>query len=73
MRFTEGVEHDQDAVLLDVPDEQTPAVVRALVEDGCDVHEAVVHERTLEEVFFAMTRGQDDESGLLEPGTEVVR
>jgi hypothetical protein len=46
-------------VLLDVPAERTPHVVRALVEDGLDVHEAVITERTLEEVFFEMTRLQN--------------
>jgi ABC-2 type transport system ATP-binding protein len=56
MRFTERAELDGDAVLLDTADEQTPAVIRALVDDGLDVHEAVVAERTLEEVFFEMTR-----------------
>ena len=82
MRFTEKAELDGDAVLLDVPDERTPDVVRALVGDGLDVREAVVTERTLEEVFFAMTRDQDldaetdqhdTDSGLVEPGTEISR
>jgi ABC-2 type transport system ATP-binding protein len=74
MRFTENAELDGDAVLLDLPDEQTPDVVRALVGDGLDVHEAVVTERTLEEVFFSMIRDEiDPDSGLVEPGTEVLR
>jgi ABC-2 type transport system ATP-binding protein len=82
MRFSENAELDGDAVLLDVPDERTPEVVRALVGDGLDVHEAVVTERTLEEVFFALTRDQvldpgpeenDTDSGLVEPGTEILR
>ena len=82
MRFTENAELDGDAVVLDVPDERTPEVVRALVEDGLDVREAVVTERTLEEVFFAMTRDQtrdqtldsnDPDHGLAEPGTEILR
>ncbi len=78
MRFTESAALDGDAVVLDVPDEQTPDVVRALVGDGLDVREAVVTERTLEEVFFAMTREQNDtppdlHRGLVEPGTEILR
>jgi ABC-2 type transport system ATP-binding protein len=74
MRFTENAELDGDAVLLDLPDEQTPEVVRALVDDGLDVHEAVVTERTLEEVFFSMIRDEiDPDRGLVEPGTEVLR
>jgi ABC-2 type transport system ATP-binding protein len=86
MRFTENAEVDGDAVVLDVPEERTPDVVRALVGDGLDVHEALVTERTLEEVFFAMTRDQthdragdrsldqnDPDSGLVEPGTEILR
>jgi ABC-2 type transport system ATP-binding protein len=37
----------------------TPEIVRALVEAGIDVHEIRSVERTLEEVFFEMTSGQD--------------
>ena len=75
LRFTESAELAGDAVLLDVPDRRTPEVVRALVGDGVDVHEAVVTERTLEEVFFEMTRGESTpDNGLTEkPGTEVSR
>jgi len=51
----EAVRLDGDAVLLDVPAESTPHVVRALVTEGLDVHEARISERTLEEVFFEMT------------------
>jgi ABC-2 type transport system ATP-binding protein len=74
MRFTEKAQLDGDAVLLDVPDERTPEVIRALVGDGLDVHEAIVSERTLEEVFFEMTRHEvETDRGLVEPGTEVLR
>ena len=75
MRFTESAELDGDAVLIDVPDRRTPDVVRALVGVGVDVHEAVVTERTLEDVFFEMTRLETTtERGLVEePGTEVLR
>jgi ABC-type multidrug transport system ATPase subunit len=51
----DAVRVEGDAVLLDLPPERTPAVVRALVTEGLDVHEATVSERTLEEVFFEMT------------------
>jgi ABC-type multidrug transport system ATPase subunit len=72
--FTESASLEGDAVLLDVPDRRTPEVVRALVEDGVDVHEAVVHERTLEEVFFEMTRDTRPDGGLMEePETEVLQ
>jgi ABC-2 type transport system ATP-binding protein len=75
MRFTGSAELDGEAVLLDVRDERTPEVVRALVDAGVDVHEAVVTERTLEDVFFEMTRvGTHSEHGLFEEsGTEVRR
>jgi ABC-type multidrug transport system ATPase subunit len=75
LRFTEAAQLDGEAVLLDVPDQRTPEVVRALVDDGVDVHEAVVTERTLEEVFFEMTRTENPlDDGLVdEPGTEVLR
>jgi ABC-2 type transport system ATP-binding protein len=51
----EAVEQADEALLLDVPEERTPEIVRALVAEGLDVHEARITERTLEEVFFEMT------------------
>ena len=51
----DAVQLDRDAVLLDVPAERTPRVVRSLVSEGLDVHEVRISERTLEEVFFEMT------------------
>jgi len=51
----DAVQLDRDAVLLDVAAEEMPQVVRALVTEGLDVHEATVSERTLEDVFFEMT------------------
>jgi ABC-2 type transport system ATP-binding protein len=72
--LTEAAELDGDAVLLDIPEHRTPEVVRALVTHGVDVHEAVVTERTLEEVFFEMTGTQDeDHEALVAPRTEIVR
>ena len=74
MRFTDNVQLDGDDVVLDLPDEQTPDVVRALVGEGLDVHEVVVSERTLEEVFFEMTgHEQATDGGLTEPRAEVSR
>jgi len=55
----DAVQLEGDAVVLGVPADRMPQVVRALVTEGLDVHEAGVSERTLEEVFFEMT-----ESGL---------
>jgi ABC-type multidrug transport system ATPase subunit len=60
MRFTDAVELEADAVLLDLAPERTPEVVRAMVAEDVDLHEAVVTERTLEEVFFEMTRAADE-------------
>ncbi len=51
----DAVRLEQDAVLLDVPSERAPDVVRALVAEDVDVHEVTVSERTLEEVFFELT------------------
>jgi ABC-type multidrug transport system ATPase subunit len=58
----ERVGTDGDAVLLDVPAERTPEVVRDLVTERLDVLEVGMSERTLEDVFFEMT-----ESGLDAP------
>jgi ABC-2 type transport system ATP-binding protein len=51
----EAVQLDHDAVLIDVPAERTPEIIRALVAEDVAVHEARISERTLEEVFFEMT------------------
>ena len=51
----DAVQLDGEAVLVDVPAERMPEVVRAFVTEGLDVHEARISERTLEEVFFEMT------------------
>jgi len=70
----DAVQLDRDAVLLDLPPERTPAVVRALVTEGLDVHEATVSERTLEEVFFEMTdTGLHTRAGELDTAMEAVR
>jgi ABC-type multidrug transport system ATPase subunit len=58
----DAVRVDGDRVLLDLDPEQAPRLVRALVEDGVEVHEVRGVERTLEEVFFEMTR--DEREGM---------
>jgi ABC-2 type transport system ATP-binding protein len=60
----DAVQLDGPAVLVDAPPERMPDVVRALVTEGLDVHEATVSERTLEEVFIEMT-----DTGLRDPQT----
>ena len=50
-----------DRVLLDLEPSQAPELTRALVADGIDVHEVSTVERTLEEVFFEMTRDNEME------------
>jgi ABC-type multidrug transport system ATPase subunit len=66
----ESVQLDGEAVLLDVPAERTPEVVRELVAAGLDLHEVGISERTLEDVFFEMT-----DTGLhtQAPSLETVR
>jgi ABC-2 type transport system ATP-binding protein len=50
-----------DRLLLDIGPEEAPRLTRALVEEGVDVHEVRHTERTLEEVFFEMTREEQEE------------
>jgi ABC-2 type transport system ATP-binding protein len=70
----DAVQLDGDAVLVDVPAERTPSVVRALVTEGLDVHEVRISERTLEEVFFEMTdAGLHPQVADLDPRLESVR
>jgi ABC-type multidrug transport system ATPase subunit len=52
----DGVRVDGDRLRLDVPAERAPEVVRELVAAGVDVHEISASERTLEEIFFEMTK-----------------
>ncbi|MGY2875980.1 ABC-type multidrug transport system ATPase subunit [Marmoricola sp. URHA0025 HA25] len=69
-----AVQLDGNAVLLDVPVERTPEVVRALVTEGLDVHEATISERTLEDVFFEMTdTGLHPRAADLTTSLETVR
>ena len=52
----DGVHMDGDRMLVDLGPEQAPDLVRELVAGGVAVHEVTTVERTLEEVFFEMTR-----------------
>lgn len=51
----EAVQVDGAAVVLDVPTERTPEVARGFVDEGLDLHEVRISERTLEDVFLEMT------------------
>ena len=77
MRFTESTRQlDGDAVLLDVPDRpHARAGPRTRRLTGSTSTRSVVTERTLEEVFFEMTRidHQPDDGLVEESGTEVLR
>jgi ABC-type multidrug transport system ATPase subunit len=48
---------DDGALELSAPPDAAPAVARALVESGVDVHELRALERDLEDVFFELTGG----------------
>jgi ABC-2 type transport system ATP-binding protein len=51
----DGVERVDDGVRLEVGADQAPALTRALVDAGADVHEVRAQERSLEEVFLDLT------------------
>jgi len=53
----DGVERVDDGVRLDVGADQAPALTRALVAAGAEVHELRARERSLEEVFLDLTGG----------------
>lgn len=71
----DAVHLERDAVLVDVPADRMPHVVRAFVTEGLDVHEATISERTLEDVFFEMTAtpGPHPQAGLDTTSLETVR
>jgi ABC-type multidrug transport system ATPase subunit len=54
----DGVHLDGDRVLVDLGPDHAPELVRELVAGGVAVHEVTSVERTLEEVFFEMTRSE---------------
>jgi ABC-2 type transport system ATP-binding protein len=55
-----GVQLDGERLLVDLAPDRAPELVRELVAGGVEVHEVGSVERTLEEVFFEMTRGRTD-------------
>jgi ABC-2 type transport system ATP-binding protein len=57
----DGVHLDGDRMLVDLEPDHAPDLVRELVAGGVDVLEVTSVERTLEEVFFEMTRNEMDE------------
>src|SRR3954452_11088042 len=54
----DGVHVDGDRMLVDLGPDHAPELVRELVAGGVAVHEVTSVERTLEEVFFEMTRNE---------------
>ena len=54
----DGVHLDGDRMLVDLTPDRAPELVRELVAGGVEVHEVGSVERTLEEVFFEMTRNE---------------
>jgi ABC-type multidrug transport system ATPase subunit len=54
----DGVHLGGDRVLVDLDPDRAPELVRALVAGGVQVHQVGSVERTLEEVFFEMTRDE---------------
>jgi hypothetical protein len=54
----DGVHLDGERMLVDLAPERAPELVRELVSGGVQVHEVGSVERTLEEVFFEMTRNE---------------
>ena len=56
----DGVHLDGRRMLVDLTPDRAPELVRALVAGGVQVHEVRSVERTLEEVFFEMTRNEPE-------------
>ena len=54
----DGVHLDGDRILVDLTPDRAPELVRELVAGDVQVHEVGSVERTLEEVFFEMTRNE---------------
>src|SRR4051794_6045580 len=54
----DAVRLDGERLLVDLAPDRAPELVRRLVAEGVDVHEVGSVERTLEEVFFEMTRDE---------------
>jgi ABC-2 type transport system ATP-binding protein len=58
----DGVRVDGERMLIDLEPDRAPELVRELVAGGVQVHEVTSVERTLEEVFFEMTRNEQMEA-----------
>ena len=54
----DGVHVDGERLLVDLAPDRAPELVRQLVAGGVAVHEVGSVERSLEEVFFEMTRNE---------------
>jgi ABC-2 type transport system ATP-binding protein len=67
----DGVHVDGERLLVDLDASRAPELVRELVAGGVEVHEVGSTERTLEEVFFEMTR--DDMSNEIGNELEATR
>jgi ABC-2 type transport system ATP-binding protein len=53
---------DGDLLLVDIDEERTPGLVRALVGAGIELHELTRREQSLEDVFFRMTTDAHEQS-----------
>jgi ABC-2 type transport system ATP-binding protein len=56
----DGVRQQDGGVHLDLAGDRVPEFARALVSSGVDIHEIRPSERSLEDVFFEMTSGDND-------------
>jgi len=52
-----------DALLVDVQQDDTPSIVKRLVENDVQVYEVAPHRQTLEDLFLSVTEGEDSRVG----------
>jgi ABC-2 type transport system ATP-binding protein len=57
------VAHTADDLLVDVRKDDTPLIVKKLVENDIQVYEVSPHRRTLEDIFLSVTEGEDSYVG----------
>jgi ABC-2 type transport system ATP-binding protein len=57
------VAHTADALLVDVHQDDTPLIVKKLVENDIQVYEVSPYRRTLEDIFLSVTEGEDSYVG----------
>ena len=55
--------HTDDALLVDVQKDDTPLVVKKLVENDIQVYEVYPYRQTLEDIFLSVTEGEDSHVG----------